>query len=73
MKTGALEQAGKVPSPNWPRLNSHHMVAVNIAVCEMDIVMPQSSLVGSAFPKLQFGISPPENSTYDRGCLDEGP
>jgi hypothetical protein len=32
--------------------------------------MPQSSLVWVAFPKLQFGISPPENSAYDRVCLD---
>jgi hypothetical protein len=22
------------------------------------------------FPKLQFGISPSENSAYDRGCID---
>jgi hypothetical protein len=34
------------------------------------IVMPQSSLVRVAFPKLQSGISPPENSAYDRVCID---
>jgi hypothetical protein len=28
---------------------------------------------GGAFPKLQFGISPPENSASNRGCLDKGP
>jgi hypothetical protein len=36
----------------------------------MRIVMPQSSLVRVAFPKLQFGISPPENSAYDRVGID---
>jgi hypothetical protein len=28
---------------------------------------------GGAFPKLQFGISPPEISAAGRGCLDKDP